>query len=246
MSEWHRDDEFWAAIEPVILDPARLARAVDEAAAVASLAGVGPGARVLDLCCGPGTHAIELARRGCVVTGVDRTRRYLARAAERAAAAGVEVEWVEADMLEFVRPGAYDAAFSLWTSFGYFEDDADNLRVAAQVRRSLAPGGRFVVDVLGKEVFARDLQARRWTEIDGVLSLEERIVRDGWTHLDSRWIVVRDGRRVDLRSVQRLYSAGELTALLRAAGFCDARCHGSLEGAPYDDLARMLVTIATA
>jgi len=53
---------------------------------------------VLELACGPGRHALEFARRGYRVTGVDRTARYLETAREKAGEEGLDVEWVEADM----------------------------------------------------------------------------------------------------------------------------------------------------
>ena len=98
---------------------------------------------MLDLCCGPGRFSIELAKRGFRVTGVDRTRFLLGKAKSREKKAGVKVEWVESDMRDFVRPGAFDLALSMFTSFGYFDDKADDLRVLRQVCESLKPGGEI-------------------------------------------------------------------------------------------------------
>ena len=61
------------------------------------LTGVG-GGKVLDLCCGPGRHAVALAKRGFAVTAVDRTRFLLDHARARAAQAGLSVEFVLEDM----------------------------------------------------------------------------------------------------------------------------------------------------
>jgi 2-polyprenyl-3-methyl-5-hydroxy-6-metoxy-1,4-benzoquinol methylase len=70
---------------------------------------------VLDLCCGPGRHAVELARRGFQVTGVDACGFLLDRAAEHAARANLTADWVKQDMRRLLRPEAFDLACNLFT-----------------------------------------------------------------------------------------------------------------------------------
>src|SRR5690606_12128167 len=88
-----------------------------------------PPARVLDAACGQGRHSIALAQAGYTVTGVDASGPLLAIARAAAAEAGVSVEFVEADLREFSTERSFDAAINMFTAFGYFEDDAENLRV---------------------------------------------------------------------------------------------------------------------
>ncbi len=212
---------------------------------VLSLLELGPGAAVLDLPCGAGRHSLELARRGYRVTGADRTRAYLSTAGEKAAAEGLELELVQADMREFVRPGAFDAAINLYTSFGYFRDQAEDLRVAANLSRSLKPGGTLVMELMGKEVLARIFLRSDWQELpDGTLFLQERKVSDDWSWIDSRWIVIKDGRRQDFAIGHRLYDGAGLHALLLEAGFESVQLYGGLGCEPYDTCARRLVAVA--
>ncbi len=75
---WHEQDTFWDTVAPVLFTERRWSDAPAEVEQVAYLLGLGSGAHVLDLCCGMGRHSLELARRGFQVTGVDRTRPYLA------------------------------------------------------------------------------------------------------------------------------------------------------------------------
>jgi SAM-dependent methyltransferase len=247
-SPWYTDDAFWEGVEPVLFGAHQMGRAAAQVDALLTLVSVPDGGAVLDLCCGVGRHAIELARRGFVVTGVDRTRAYLERARERARLERVGVEFVQEDMREFVRPAAFDAAISLTTSFGYFESDEDDRRVVAHVFDSLRPGGTFVVDMIGKEVLARIFREQDWhTEDVGgreMLVLEERRVLDNWSRIACRWVLVRDGVREDYRFSHRLYSAAELTRLLVEAGFASVRAFGDLTGVPYDPDARRLVVTA--
>lgn len=240
---WHDDDEFWRLAEPVLFSPERLAGTVSEVEGVLALLGVARGARLLDQCTGTGRHALELARRGFAVTGVDRTARYLERARAAARDRGVELELVEADAREFVRPGAFDGAMNLFTSFGFF-DDAGNLAVAKSLAASLRPGARAVIDVNGKETLARVFQPRGWAESEGVLLLEDRKIVPGYSHVETRWILVRDGQRRDFTLRLRLYSGLELRDVLLAAGFSQVDLYGSFTGAPYDQDAKRLIAVA--
>ncbi len=241
---WYDQDVFWETVGPLLFSRRRLEQTPGEVDQIVALLGVGPGARVLDLCCGGGRHSLELARRGFLVTGVDRTRAYLDRAVERARAEGLTVEFVEADMREFCRPESFDGAINFFTSFGYFEDPADDRRVVDNVFRSLKPGGVFLLEMMGKEVLARIFRERDWYEQEGMIVLEERKVTRNWGWMENRWILLKDGQRTDLTVSHRPYSAVELTSLLAGSGFEVTAVHGDVAGSPYDHQARRLVVLA--
>jgi 2-polyprenyl-3-methyl-5-hydroxy-6-metoxy-1,4-benzoquinol methylase len=123
-----------------------------------------PSGTVLDFACAPGRYTIPLAQRDFRVTGVDCTSFLLDKARTYATTAHVQVEWVQDDMRRFSRAHAFDLAVNLVTSFGYFETPQEHRRVVQNVAASLKPGGRFVLDVLGKEVLARIFQPTRSLE----------------------------------------------------------------------------------
>ena len=105
--QWFEQEDFWRDLYPYMFPPERFAAAGEQVSQILGLTGITSGA-VLDLCCGPGRHAIALANRRLAVTGVDASPFLLERARERAAEAGVTVEWIQDDMRHFVRPGAFD------------------------------------------------------------------------------------------------------------------------------------------
>jgi SAM-dependent methyltransferase len=241
---WHEQDAFWETFEPVLFSRQRKSDAPAQVEKIIALLGIRPGAAVLDLCCGIGRHALELARCGFHVTGVDRTRAYLNKAAEQANAAGLEMEFVQEDMRTFCRPDTFDVVVSLFTSFGYFKDAEEDRHTAVNVHRSLKAGGAFLLEMMGKEVLARSFQERVWQEEDGVLLLQECKVSNSWSWVEHRWIVVKSSHRHELRFSHRLYSAAELTSLLVGCGFTRTEVYGDLEGAPYDHMAKRLVIVA--
>jgi SAM-dependent methyltransferase len=200
--------------------------------------------RVLDLCCGMGRISSELARRGFAVTGVDITSAFLEAARDDAVYENLDIEYIEADARSFRRPGFFDTAVNLYISFGYFDDPADDLLVARNVYESLKDGGSFIVETLGKEIAVRDFIGGEWFERAGFTVLTEYEALDSWGVLKNRWILIRDGKRMEKVFTQRLYAATELRALLLEAGFSTVELYGDWDEAPYDHRSRVLIAVA--
>lgn len=104
------------------------------------------GFAVLDVPCGNGRVALELASRGMAVTGIDASAALIAEARRLGNQRGLHVEWVEADMLHMPWVEQFDAAFCWGDSFGYMTDD-QNLEFLRAVNRALKPGGRWAMEM---------------------------------------------------------------------------------------------------
>ncbi|MDQ4149213.1 MAG: class I SAM-dependent methyltransferase [Actinomycetota bacterium] len=100
-----------------------------------------PADRLLDVGCGPGRHAIEFARRGVMVVGIDISSRFLNIARKRAEEAGVGVSFFEMDAGELPFEDEFDAVISI--SQGAFGLGLDDLRILRAMGRSLKPGGHL-------------------------------------------------------------------------------------------------------
>jgi SAM-dependent methyltransferase len=245
MAVWHEDDAFWKTFAPQMFSERRWELAAEEVDSVIQFLELSPGAHILDLCCGPGRHSLELARRGFRVTGVDRTAAYLEQARRQATEEELDIEFVQADMRAFRRPETFDGAINLFTAFGYFEDPAEDLQVVQNLYASLKPGGRLLMEMMGKEVLARIFRERDWHEDEnGVLFLEERKISSGWDWIENRWIMIDGSERREFGFGHRLYSGAELAALLRQAGFASVTLYGGLAGGLYDHTARRLAAVA--
>lgn len=102
-------------------------------------------ARVLDLCCGQGRHSRTLHKFGCSVVGIDLSPTAIAYA-QSLAEPGQRFE--VQDMRYFSLPERFDVVFNLFTSFGYFESDTENMRVLERIAHHLEPNGILVLDYL--------------------------------------------------------------------------------------------------
>lgn len=202
-----------------------------------------PLSTVLDLGCGQGRHVIELARRGYHVTGLDLSPYLLSVAQHRATAAGVSVEWVEADMRRPPEGRGYDLVLSLFTSFGYFDDDADNDAVLRAAAEALAPGGRMLLEILNGDRAVKQFREREWFPVGQLTVLEERTLDPQRNRLAVRRTVVRSGERETSYHSIRLYRGPEIRQRLLTAGFTEVRIHGDWDGSPLRDQSDRIIAI---
>jgi SAM-dependent methyltransferase len=244
-TQWHDNKELWQVSEPILFAEERIQATAGEVDKVAALLQLQPASAVLDMCCGIGRHSLELARRGHTVTGVDKTADYLAKARLQAEAEGLPVEFIQQEMNAFCRLDSFDAAISMYTSFGYYEDPADNQRVLLNICASLKPGGKLMIDLHGKESLSRIFRRQTWRRCGEYIVLEEHTPLDDWARLHNHWIVLKGSERHDFEFKLHLYSAAELKAMLLKAGFSGVAACGSLSGKPYDHEAQRLVVVAT-
>lgn len=245
MAQWWEDESLWRECYPFIFTDDMFLRASQQVEQVHSLAGIQTG-RLLDLGCGPGRHSLAFARKGWKVTGVDRSTFLLDIAKERAETNGVEVDFVHDDIRSFVRSNTFDLVVNLFTSFGYFDDPADDLRVVRNIYASLRSGGTVVIDVMGRESFLlRGLHETVAQELpDGSLRIERNQFTDDWSALKGRWFVIRD-QTVKMFEIRlRIYSGRELSDLLKEAGFASVVLFGDLDGRSFGRTTNRLVAVA--
>jgi SAM-dependent methyltransferase len=242
--EWFADEDFWRDLYPAMFPPDRFEVADQQVNQILELVRF-EGRTVLDLCCGPGRHSISFAQHGFKVTGVDLSEFLLERARDRAAEFGVEVEWIREDMRRFNRPKAFDLACSLFTSFGYFQDEQDDLKVLRNVRGCLVSGGVFLIETLSKERLARVWQNAQCSKLrDGSLFLQRPEVCADWTRVRNEWVLIKDGHSKSFHFEHTIYSGRELKERLLQAGFGQVTLYGDLEGKPYGLEASRLVAVA--
>ncbi|MCK4807119.1 MAG: methyltransferase domain-containing protein [Candidatus Aegiribacteria sp.] len=245
--EWFEHDDFWELTYPFMFPETRNEKAEEDVLSVLSLSRIETG-DVLDLCCGPGRFSIPLARMGYSVTGVDTTGFLLDIARNRASLENVEVEWVEEDMRGFLRPGSYDLVLNMFTSFGYFQNHSDNMKVLANVNESLRQGGKFVMEIMGKETLASIFHPVTDVETDeGLLLIQRHKIEDGWNRIENDWLLIDNDRVLGRWKFSHwVYSATELRNMLRDAGFSNVEVYGNLEGTPYNSDSGRLIVVATA
>lgn len=211
--------EFFTEESPFLSHPAltgeRTRREIDF---VLEQSGLQPGSRVLDVGCGFGRHSIELARRGYAVTGIDPAAAMVAAARQRAAEAGIHVDFHQMTGEGWVGSEACDLAICLFNTLGQVSSAGETHGLATNIAGCLKDGGLFVVETFqrGPTVAALKPSERfgggeRYTEV--IRSFDPIS-----NQLTERFQLVAPGQERTYRLCLRLYSVGELETLLTQAG----------------------------
>jgi SAM-dependent methyltransferase len=105
--------------------------------------------RILDLACGFGRHALEFARRGYSVTGVDITKAYVEDAAAQALKEKIDAHFIHADIRDVSFENEFDVVLNMADgAIGYLENDGENLKLFDVVSKALKPGGKHFMDIM--------------------------------------------------------------------------------------------------
>lgn len=181
--------------------------------------GLERGASILDVGCGLGLQAVELARRGYQVVGLDLSLAMLSRAADEASDSGASVTFLHTDMRELSFEGAFDAVLCWGTTFGYFDDDV-NRGVLTRLHRALKPMGLLVLDVVNRDYVLPSQPNLVWFEGDGCVVMEETHFNFITSRLHvKRTVILDDGRQRENSYSVRLYSLHEIGQVLHQIQF---------------------------
>jgi SAM-dependent methyltransferase len=235
LSAWYADfftelpNAFWRAAVPPEATSADVDLFVRET-------GLGAGSRVLDVPCGSGRHTLELARRGCRVTGLDVSAEAIGHARGLAADEGLDVDLRVGDMrtLPDDLEGSVDTACCLGNSFGYLEHEA-TVAFLEGLARIVRPVGGLVIDsgFVAESLLPGLSLEEPPMELGGVTAVSE----NEYDVALGRWITRFTFRRGDEvqhgTTVQYLYTAAEVSRMVTAAGFTDVRLFGDADGTPY-------------
>jgi len=191
---------------------------------------------ILDLACGEGTFAVELAKRGYQVTGVDLSPEMLRFARERAKEARVEVQFIEQDMRSLSLEERFDLVTCWYDSLNYLLSHDDLVKTFSNVAQVLTAGGLFVFDMNTIYALAVVWQQRPcYIEQDTPELLE--IHRNSYDYeegIATLWITgfKREGdlwRRIDEEHKERGYTLEQIRKALRRAGLQELACWGNLK-----------------
>ncbi|MEO8634807.1 MAG: class I SAM-dependent methyltransferase [Gemmatimonadales bacterium] len=190
--------------------------------------------RVLDVACGPGRHMRALEQAGARVFGFDLSRALLNRAQS---VTGRPL--VRADMrcLPF-RAGSMDLTVNLFTSFGYFATDAAHAAALGGMLGTVRPGGWFVLDFLHAGAVRSTLVADEMQQLGGAdIQVRREIIDQG--RVVRKTMLLPDGRQFEERV--RLFTEGELVAMIESHGARVTSRFGDYDGAPLGDGPRVIL-----
>jgi len=204
-----------------------------EADFIAEILDLPDGARILDVPCGTGRHSIELAQRGCRMTGVDLSDEFIAEARQAAALGELSIDWIRTDMRNLDTLADFDGAFCFGNSFGYTEHE-ETLNFLKAVNRSLKVGARFILETgLAAESLLPSFPGKRWYRLGDVFQLSEAEYDPGQSQLYVHYTFIRDSVIQTGTARYSLYTIAEFKRMFRACGFAVRDLYSSTDKEPY-------------
>jgi len=201
--------------------------------------GVPSGGRILDLACGLGRIAINLAKAGYDVVGVDISPLYLRLAQKWAKKGGVDGETIfyridarKATRLLASEEDRFDAVVNIGTSMGYY-GEADDRRVLHSLRAITGRHGVLVIETVNRDYLVRHFQEQNISEMGKMVWSDARRLDLESSFMRNSWKFYRRERNsipliADVPVSHRVYSLHELKALLFSAGWDYVESYGSL------------------
>lgn len=201
-----------------------------------------PGARILDVGCGRGRHALRLAERGYRVTGIDLSEPSIRQARQEAAARDLTAVFSVRDMRDTVCNACFDGVVNLFTTFGYFANDADNEAALRAMATALDTDDWFVQDFLNAPQVRNTLVPEDTRTRNGVHIRQTRRIEEGRIH---KTITLTSDTGTDTyRESVRLYTRTDLELMYRSVGLEPLRAFGHYDGRPHTSSSPRLILIA--
>ena len=204
-----------------------------------------PPATILDVPCGFGRLAIEVATRGFTLSGVDISSQFLEEAKAAAKKLQLNVSWYQRDMRDLPLESSFDGAFCFGNSFGYLDDES-NVQFLEAVYRVLRPNGRFILDAssVAENVLPK-IQDHTEMEFGDIRFIEDNHYDHELSRLDTQYTFVRSDRTEKKFGSHRIYTYRELQGLLSSTGFVNCQSFGTITGEPFAFGANGLYIVAT-
>lgn len=197
--------------------------------------------RILDLACGFGRHALELARRGFSVVGVDITPAYVDFARQQAEMEKLDAHFLCADIRDLPFEKEFDVVLNMADgAVGYLETEEENLKIFRVISQALKPGGRHFMDIMNGNYAQSHFPCKLWDAGEKGLTLsnfewdnESKTLIYG--QMDFLYGSIMEKPLMEEGNPIRLYSLGEIATIFSGLGMKVNRSFADFKGRPSSD-----------
>jgi SAM-dependent methyltransferase len=203
-------------------------------------------ALILDLACGVGRHSIELAKRGYKVVGVDFKKDYINYCKEKARKLSLKnARFIQTDMRKLKFKNKFDAVISVYTSFGYFKSEEENLEALRNMAKALKKNGKFFIDVANRDFLVKHFRRIGLTKLKQGYIKEERSFEFSTSKVNAKWTFLsKDKRKIsENKSSCRVYSYHELKNMFESVGLKVIKSFGNFKGEEISSDANRLILV---
>jgi ubiquinone/menaquinone biosynthesis C-methylase UbiE len=195
---------------------------------VMEVANLKKGDRVLDIMCGYGRHAIDLAKRGVSVTAVDNLKDYIKEIENTAKEQLLPIEPILSGALQVDLSGSYHAAICMGNSFAFFNKE-DAVYLLKKVSAHLKPGGILIINSwMIAEIAIKHFRERDWIHVDDYkYLLDYKFLFRPNRIASEQTILAKDGSVEVIKGIDYIFSLDELEEMFQKAGLRTQDLYGS-------------------
>jgi len=194
---------------------------------------------ILDIGCGQGRHLSIFAEKQYQITGVDLSP-VLLRIAKEKHINNSFVQLIQADMRQLPLQSKFDLVLNLFTSFGYFENDDENINVLKQINALIKDTGSFVIDYFNSDFVKKNLVPKHKKEVGELIVEQERYIED--SRIKKKINLMKDGKKSTYFESVKLYSPEEIFNMLQSVNLKINKTYGDYNGTSFnEDSPRLLV-----
>ncbi|MDZ7330624.1 MAG: class I SAM-dependent methyltransferase [candidate division KSB1 bacterium] len=182
---------------------------------------------ILDLCGGQGRHAIELSRRGFTnITVLDYSHYLITLGQQQARQAGFSTQFIQGDARDVgLREASFQYIIVMASSFGYFIDEGENLKILQEAYRLLQPKGTLLLDLINRDYMLKRFKPFSVHQVNEDITVQrERVLGDDIIFSKETVISATKGHIRTKTYCTRLYSPQKISTLLFSAGFSSVEC----------------------
>jgi len=201
---------------------------------IIDIAGLTPGNKVLDIMCGYGRHALELAKRGFEVTAVDNLSAYIEEINETASKKNVSVQAICTGALEVTLPGTYDAIICMGNSFAFFEKEEAN-ELLQKLSDHLTEAGTLIINSwMIAEIAIKHFREKEWQIIDQYKYLLDYKFLFNPNRIESEHtILASDGSFEVIKGVDYVHTLSEMETMFNQAGLYTTGLYATPRKKPF-------------
>lgn len=202
--------------------------------------------KILDLCCGHGRHSILLAKK-YNITSLDINDEALKILKHEAKIRKLSIRIVKGDMRRIPFRNEFDAAINIFTSFGYFSDDKQNLKVLSEIRKSLKKGGKLILDLRNRQAAIKSISSSKaWMRWGNNYILQENKFNKNKQQEEVRFLIINPkGKMTKTGFLVKSYTLSKIKKMLQKTGFKILKTYGSTANfSPFTVKSSRLIILA--
>lgn len=199
------------------------------------------GSKILDVACGNGRHSLIFASKGYDVTGIDLSKFLISEAKGRLktnySRYSSRLKFEINDMRYIKHKNEFDLAVNLFSSFGYFENDAENFKTFSSISKSLKKGGYFFFDFLNPLYLRKNIVSHDIVKRNDKAIIQVRNIRNNAVYKDIIIIKNKPGRKLpeilEFSEMIKLYGLEKFKKELIKTGLKPVKVFGDYNGEKY-------------